>query len=345
MESYEVLIAGGGLAGLSAAYHLKRLGVEGVAVVERLTGDTYRHYHRTCGEAVSDRMLRMADVPTGCIVRKVDTIRIACGGVDMDIPVKGNIIDRVALLDDLRAGCDAEMLSGSITGAREDGEGYVVSIDGRECRCRYLLGADGAFSAIRKRIFGTVPDLRIPAVNNIIEGSTDDTILRFEVSPRYAGAYRWDFPSADGYRSIGYPVGTDDLSDVSDRGIRYLVTGRDRNVVKGNCLLLGDAANLANPICYGGIGAALISGRKAAEAVAGGSTERYQRWVSTDRMFDRHFMDAWETFDSWGPEDYADSVKPFEGGYSVHRGAYAMMRRPKWANLYMAIWVAFRKGW
>jgi flavin-dependent dehydrogenase len=102
---------------------------------------------------------------------------------------------------------------------------------------------------------------------------------------------------------------------------------------------------LANPLCYGGIGAALLSGRKAAEGIARGDLSGYAAWVRKDRMFDPHFMDALETFKGWDEKDYADAVKPFRKGYSLIRGAYAMLRRPRWANVYMSIWMAFRKGW
>ena len=341
----DVLIVGGGLAGCSAAYHLGRLGVDGVIVCERMSGKAFDGYHRTCGEAVSTRMAAASGLPDTCAVRTVSNIDLRCGNVDIDIPVDGMIIDRLALLSRMKQDSGAEFVKGSVTDVREADGGYIVTCSGQEYFCRYLIGADGAFSIVRKRLFGTGPDVRFAAVNNLVSGDSGDGALGFEVSERYPGAYRWDFPSKDGLRSIGYAVGTDDIQEYKERGIRFIVTVRQKDAVRGNCCLVGDAAMLINPVCYGGIGAALLSGRKAAECVAKGDLSAYRKWIRTDRMFDSHFMDAYETFMTWGPDEYADAVKPFRKGYSILRGAYAMMRRPRWANVYMSIWVAFRRGW
>jgi flavin-dependent dehydrogenase len=345
MRRATVLIVGAGLAGCSAAYHLAKQGVEDVIVLERMGGDRYLSYHRTCGEAVSDRMIERSGIPEGCIVRDVRTIRITCGDVDMDIPVKGRIIDRNRLLSDLREGSNAEFIGDSVRTVESTDEGYLVRGVNDEYLCDRLIGADGAFSVVRKAMFGTVPEIRFPAVNNIVKGNPGSGALIFEVSTKYPGAYRWDFPSKDGYRSVGYVNGTEDLKGYEERGIRFIVSGRSRRVVDSGCCIVGDAAMLTNPMCYGGIGASLLSGRKAAEAVAKGDLETYQRWVEREPMFDRHYMDAHDCFKSWRQGDYEDAVRPFKGGYSVLRGAYAMLRRPRWAKVYMAVWMAFRKGW
>ena len=345
MKECNVLIIGSGLAGSSAAYHLSRCGVRDVTVIERMSGEYYERYHRTCGEAISERMLSMADVPRGCIIRDVDTIRISCGDVDIDVPVEGHIIDRVRLLSDLRGGSDATFIKGIAESIRKDGQTYVVTCGGEEYRCRYLVGADGVFSAVRRDLFGYGPKLRFAAVNNIVEGDADTTVLHFIVSDRYPGAYRWDFPGKDGCRSVGYVNGTDDVTEYLEQGKRFIAVGRDGPAVKDGCCLVGDAAVLTNPVCSGGIGVALISGRKAAECIAKGDLSPYQRWVDRDRSFNPHFMKAQETFREWDADDYVDSVRPFRKGYSLFRGALAIFRRPKWANVYMSVWVAFRRGW
>ena len=344
MRECNVLIVGSGLSGLSAAYHLSGSGVEDVVVVERMSG-RFERYHRTCGEAVSHRMMDRAGISRGSVVRDVDAVRINCGDVCMRIPAKGSIIDRVSLLKELREASGAEVVTDSIISVRRDGDSFIASSHDQEYRCRHLIGADGAFSIVRKCIFGTVPQSKLACVNNIVRGDSDTSTLDFTVSPKYSGAYRWDFPSKDGYRSMGYVSGTDDIQGYEERGIRFIPLGRSERVVEGNCYLVGDAAIMPNPMCYGGIGAALLSGRKAAEAIASGRPDSYSRWVDRDVMFDPHFMDALETFRSWTPEDYDDAVRPFRKGYSLPRGIYAMLRRPKWANLYFSIWMAFRRGW
>ena len=76
MTDCNVLIVGGGLSGSSAANHLERLGVKGVVVLERLSEGPHRRYHSICGEAVSDRMLRLSGFQPSRIVRRVESIEI-----------------------------------------------------------------------------------------------------------------------------------------------------------------------------------------------------------------------------------------------------------------------------
>jgi len=347
MISCNVLIVGSGLAGLSAALELKKQGVEDVVVIERMSGAQFEHYHRTCGEAISDRMIRLSGMDKGCIVRKVNCTIITCGDVDIRVRSKGAIIDRVSLLESMRERCGAKVVRGSVRAVEEIEDGFIVIMDAEEYSCRYLIGADGAFSVVRKCLFCYSPDVKMAAVNNLVKGDSDTDELHFIVSPQYPGSYRWDFPSKDGLRSVGYIKGTDDVTDYEEQGVRFIVTGNKGTVVRNNCCLVGDAAILINPLCYGGIGVALLSGKKAADGVARKDLSGYQRWIRKSILFDHHFMDAYNTFKGWDQSEFEDAVAPFRNGSSLLllRGAYAMMRRPKWANVYTSIWMGFKRCW
>ncbi len=345
MRECNVLIVGAGLSGSSAAYHLTRNGVRDVVVIERMSEEKFGKYHRTCGEAVSRRLLDASGVPKDCIVRDVSSISIRFGDTDILVPSEGHIIDRERLLSSLREGSDSDYVRGSVRHVRAEDEGFTVECEDEVYRCRYLIGADGVFSVVRKDIFGYSSKERFAIINNIVSGNGDERVLGFEISPIYPGGYRWDFPSKDGKRSVGYVKGTGNVEDCLERGTRFVAIGRNGPVVEGHCCLVGDAAVLINPVCFAGIGAALLSGRKAAECIAAGNLRGYQKWVGRDRMFNEHIMRAHDTFKEWSVEDYADSMRPFRKGYSLMRGAYAMMRRPRWANVYMSIWVSFNRGW
>lgn len=116
-------------------------------------------------------------------------------------------------------------------------------------------------------------------------------------------------------------------------------------VARDDCYLVGDAASLANPFCFGGIGAALLSGRRAAEAILKDDAQSYDRWVQKDVMFDFHYMDAHRRFSEYGDGDIQRLIGPLAKKYSVPRGIRMMLKYPEEANVYMCCWLGFKGGW
>ena len=318
----DVLIIGSGPAGVSAAHHLK--GYPGrVVVLERLSDTMFPRYHSVCGEAVSDRMLRKAGIEPTAVVARADRIEISFpGGVTVRVPVEGNVVDRPEMLRSIREGCDAEFVRGTARAVRRDGERFVVDTTAVEIECRYLIGADGAHSVVRRDLFGSEPEM-LPVVNSTAPGDGGSS-LSFTVSQSYKGEL---------------PEG------VISTGARHIPFGGVPRVVDGNAMIVGDASGLANALCYGGIGAAMLSGRKAAEAVMAGRPERYAKWYGRMILTDRHFMDAHRRFSEWSDEDIESAMRPFRNGYSVGRGFLAILRHPRFANVYFATWIAFKVGW
>lgn len=343
MITCDVLIIGGGLSGLATARDLKGSGRR-VVILERMSGPIYRRYHTICGEAISNRMFRRIGMEPTAVIREVDTIALRFEDEEVSVPVRGYIVDRNGLLDSMRSECDAEFINGTATGVVRDVGGYRVHSTAGEIFCKVLIGADGAHSVVRRDVFGTEPEEMIPIVNNIVRGESDGK-LRFIVSERYKGAYRWEFPQADGMMTIGYPKGTDDVTEYESRGGRHMPIGKLPCVARDDCYLVGDAASLANPFCFGGIGAALLSGRRAAEAVLRDDVGSYDKWVQKDVMFDFHYMDAHRRFSGYGDDDIQRLIGPLAKKYSVPRGIRMMLRYPREANVYMCCWLGFKGGW
>ncbi len=346
-ERYDVIIVGSGPAGMSAAMHLAGRGFR-TLVIERLSGN-YARYHSTCGEAVSDAMFRRIGWMPGSVIGEVDTLRITFSETaTVDVPIEGYIVDRLSMLGEMRERSDATFVNGAVTSVERIGDGYrVVMSDGRPYTCDWLIGADGAHSVVRRDIMHRGMTASLPIVNCIAEGEADP-VLTFHVGGRYTGGYSWNFPSKPGTVSIGFPKGDGDPGSIPGlvfKGGRDLPFGAIRESVDGRCMLVGDAACLANPLCYGGIGIAMYSGRLAAEAVIAGDTRDYERWLRRSPLLDDHFMEAHDRFSQWTDEDIGDAMVPFRKGYSLLRGIYACIRRPRLANVYFATFVAFRLGW
>lgn len=166
---------------------------------------------------------------------------------------------------------------------RKDGEERAV-------QARYIIGADGAYSTVRKTMFPDAEFGTSAAYREWYPGSPGlDDGWAYVVFPRQE--YRpnvWICPKDDGFTLEGAgvkPLREEIRSLLATAGwtpseplwrdgcvsrallFEHLVTGRF-TPARGSALLVGDAAGLQFPISGEGIGTALKSGLLAAEAVA-----------------------------------------------------------------------------
>jgi 2-polyprenyl-6-methoxyphenol hydroxylase-like FAD-dependent oxidoreductase len=176
-----VLIAGGGMVGLSAATFLAQQGIRSV-VIERLEASSplpraaYFHMRtiemfRAAGIEREVRERSEKDfVPEGeviamdCLSGSVTAsfIQNLNEGVDALSPCRRLFLNQPSLEPVLRARAQevgARVMQGTeITGVRQDADSVTVgvkNVDGggeRQLRCRYLLAADGAHSQVREQL-------------------------------------------------------------------------------------------------------------------------------------------------------------------------------------------------
>jgi flavin-dependent dehydrogenase len=157
--------------------------------------------------------------------------------------------------------------------------------DGGMIRTRYLIGADGVHSRVR-RLTGRFAKFRPGfAVEGLVgRMPPNDLNMGFDFS-RVAGGYGWVFPKK-GHINVGlYTLRSDvkisrqDLVDYAARRIGGPVpthiTGSPMGMGgwryrpgHGRVLLVGDAAGLVDPLLGEGLYHAIISGQEAATAIA-----------------------------------------------------------------------------
>jgi geranylgeranyl diphosphate/geranylgeranyl-bacteriochlorophyllide a reductase len=184
--------------------------------------------------------------------------------------------------------------------AERDGTEWRVSLNEsgteRTVRCRWIVGADGATSAVRRTLFGDRPaPLRLLAVQPVMPDCP--RLVRQEVifSERLTDFYAWAIPKPDCVL-----VGAA-FSDPHQAGPRFNLLlaemcrryGIERRVLNrcsrylthprrpaelcagdNEVLLVGEAAGLVSPSSGEGISYALSSGMAAARALASGAPGR-----------------------------------------------------------------------
>jgi menaquinone-9 beta-reductase len=166
---------------------------------------------------------------------------------------------------------------------------YLVTLQDRELNARFVIGADGALSVVRKSLF---PDLDMRPATAVREFYRGELELEKEYfhwflpfhgpRPRFDVCYRGEFFALE-----GGSVGTQN-AEIKQILTQYgfdpawkpawkdgcalprlhgpLISGAF-SPAKGNALLVGDAAGLPIPLSYEGIGTAIKSGILAADSV------------------------------------------------------------------------------
>jgi 2-polyprenyl-6-methoxyphenol hydroxylase-like FAD-dependent oxidoreductase len=313
-----VLIAGGGLVGLSTAMFLAHHGIRSV-VVERHRGVSpvprAAHFHLRTLElfrlaGIEDEVKRCSEeefLPDGAIVamdslagRKLaDIIGSLNEGVETLSPCRRLFITQPGLEPILRHRAEqsgAQVLDGhEIVGITQEGAGVAISVrdvasgESRILRGQYLVGADGAHSAVRDAL-GITMEGRGPFSNSMtiyFEGDLSPYVggkplsVIYINNPVLGGIFRLEKDCRSGFllvNTIGDPkfnpdaadaakdvsearlielvrsaVGVPDLPVMINGVVRWRATATvARRYQEGRIFLVGDAAHLMPP--NGGFG-------------------------------------------------------------------------------------------
>jgi geranylgeranyl reductase family protein len=313
----DVLIVGAGPAGALAARHLAR----GGASVRLI--DASHPREKPCGGGLTERSVAIAgDVLARLPHVVVERVRFESppvGGdpypsaprrppsVTVDIPredasgrraplvvVSRRDFDRV-LVDDARE-AGADLIPERAVDVRADRDAVWVTTRHRRWRGRFLIGADGATSLVRRRLHGPLPATHwsLAAGAFAAGASSSDIIVRFVRRPP---GYIWSFPRTD-HLAIGIcaPADIGGVAVLRAHLDRWLAA---RDLTRGcamtpyawpipslpfqawadgvpsgtRWLLVGDAAGLVDPLTREGIYYALRSGELAAQALLGSGVE------------------------------------------------------------------------
>lgn len=315
-ERWDVLVVGGGPGGLMAALQAARLG-SSVMVLER-KGAIGRPVR--CGEGTLISALEYLDLAGERWVRNyMDYIRLHIldlKPVRLDIKGLGFVVtDRTSLECEIarrvqeEGGCVS--LGKAVTGV--EGSELVLA-DGSTVAGKVIIGADGVESMIGRRL-GIVGPLPLDHIGTALTSQVVGGAWETDTAELYFGrrtipsGYAWIFPKSGGLANAGIGgvavdyKGSGNLVQHYERfreghlgGCEVLETScgavplapPPESVVKGNALLVGDAARHVYSLGGGGIHTALFDG-----FVAGRVASSYASGaISSLARYDTHWRRA-----------------------------------------------------
>jgi geranylgeranyl reductase len=280
MESFEVVIVGAGPAGLACAEHLGFAGVKTLIIdPKEVIGD------KPCGGLISDSTLKSIGSDIGAEVfrrviihtpmrKKVIRFRHKPFYTVSRKNLGRSQLHRATKLNSV------EFLKSSVSNISGN---HVFLQDGRKIAYRYLVGADGSSSIVRRYLGKRSKIVGIGIQYIIPRGDFQDLELFFY--PKLFGPwYAWILPHGD-YAAVGagsYPaiipakkLNENLLQWLETRGIDvkggsyefYPLNSDYQGMCFGNIFLVGDAAGLVTNFTGEGIYPAVLSGREVAKKI------------------------------------------------------------------------------
>jgi digeranylgeranylglycerophospholipid reductase len=293
-EEYDIIVVGAGPAGSTAA----RYAAAGGASVLMLEKDRDVGYPVRCGEAVShEGVVQFIEPDPRWIAATVSKFRIVVPDGSSIVPRldgTGYVLERRIFDYELaklaaREGADVVTKAYVYDLVRTNGDvrGVRALINDRrlEVRAKIVIAADGVESRVGKwaGIDTTchIRDMESCAQMTLTGVTVDEGILDFcfgkEIAP---GGYVWVFPKGKDSANVGIGISVERAKEKS--AIRYLEEFVARRfprasvltriaggvpcattcdeIVRGNVMLVGDAAHQVNPVSGGGIISGMIGG-------------------------------------------------------------------------------------
>lgn len=291
-DVYDVVIIGGGPAGSTSGYLLSKAGLK-VVIVDKARFPR----PKLCAGLLTQKTVQLLDAvfhETVDSLRKKEIINFESTYYEVffrnrriakvnhkNTPfyyIDRTVYDNFFLQKAKKEG--AEVLEGELAVTTDYHKKEIVTSSGKTLRSKYIIGADGVYSRVRRELFfgGRNPDAWQRGLASAFEVFIDRKKLRNTVfhSRIYYGiikwGYAWQFPNKDriiiglgglnvknrnllsSFREFLSLLGLENCSEtLVQRGHAVPYGNYLRNPVKESTLLVGDAAGFADPLLGEGI--------------------------------------------------------------------------------------------
>jgi len=308
---FETIIIGAGPAGLNAGRYLKN------ALILEQKEEIGRPIQ--CAEGLVKKALDREGISPdpAWISAVIDTAQFILPNgkiISLFSKRQGYILDRMGFEKFLAKQSQAEIqLQKRVIDVKRENNLWEVKTNKNETfKSKYLIGADGPFSIVRKKVFKEKVEM-LSCIEYLVrlEKEVDTSIMKMYFdNKRFLNGYAWIFPKSKKMANIGLG-GTENIQEEfkdfmentvkKDFGNFELLENKSGVVpwgaakiklYKDNAFLVGDAGGMPDPIFGGGIGNAMISGRVAAESILSGNPQVYELKIKSMPIFSQDLLSA-----------------------------------------------------
>ena len=298
MRSCEVLIVGGGPAGSTAAWKLRQAGAD-VLLLDREPFPRLK----LCAGWITPEVVRELEMDLDSYPHRLLTfprLRVHSGRLHLPGPCVQYSIRRFEFDAWLLERSGAPLEQHNVRHIAADGAHFVID---DSYRCRYLIGAGGTRCPVYRELFRelnpSARDLQIVTLAHEIRYDWRDGDCHLWFFEQGLPGYSWYVPKEHGWLNVGVGAIAERLKErgqdirahwqhladtlegrlapgahYDPTGYSYYLRGRVDVVRRDNAFITGDAAGLATRDLGEGIGPAVRSGLRAAQAILAGTPYR-----------------------------------------------------------------------
>lgn len=296
MQTADVIIIGGGPAGSSAAWALTRRGIDTLL----LDAQSFPRL-KLCAGWITPKVVRDLELDPASYPHRFNTfdkLIVHIFGLTFKLGTTQHSIRRFEFDEWLLQRSGVLVVQHNVRDIVREGEHYVI--DG-QYRAKYLIGAGGTKCPVYRSLFRDANprarEQQTVTLEHEFPYQYADTQCHLWFLRKRLPGYSWYVPKANGYLNIGIGGMAQVLKDRGDdiwrhwevfiqdlersglvqgftatpKGYSYYLRDKMDTVRIGNAFIVGDAVGLATADMAEGIGPAIKSGLRAADAIINGS--------------------------------------------------------------------------